>query len=220
MEEKKLPDYSELNDEMRNLPTAPIVINEAHNFRMNHINEIKKYFENEIEMRRKTLQKYLKAFNSIHWLNNGFSGLGVLTGTAGAIIFGTVALFPVVLGLEVTAACLACLSICCNVGSKTIIKKINKHEKIHTLAIGKLNTINDLVSKALNDNIISELEFKLILAEKEKYITMKNKIRKETRNENKNINTNIDIEQLKKDFLEQGKKLATKELLEKLVKKE
>jgi hypothetical protein len=71
------------------------------------------------------------------------------------------------------------------------------------LAISKLNTINDLVSKAITDSHISTEEFTLIIREKEKYIySMKNAIRKKQRESNQNIY----VEQLKKTFLEEGKK--------------
>ncbi|WP_375702762.1 hypothetical protein, partial [Bartonella sp. CL43QHWL] len=95
---------------------------------------------------------------------------------------------------------------------KNILRKIEKHEKISQLAISKLNTINDLVSKALTDSHISTTEFSLILKEKEKYISMKNAIRKKQRE----TNSNVDVESLKKTFLEEGKKLAQTEMLEKL----
>jgi hypothetical protein len=64
------------------------------------------------------------------------------------------------------------------------------------LAVSKLNTINDLVSKAITDSYISTEEFTLLIREKEKYISMKNAIRKKQRESNQNI----DVEQLKKTF--------------------
>ncbi|WP_375657710.1 hypothetical protein, partial [Bartonella sp. CL32QHWL-1] len=98
---------------------------------------------------------------------------------------------------------------------KRIVRKIEKHEKISQLAISKLNTINDLVSKALNDSHISSEEFSLIIGEKEKYVLLKNGIRKKQR-EIITKESNVDVETLKKTFLEEGKKLAQTEMLEKL----
>ena len=83
-----------------------------------------------------------------------------------------------------------------------MLHKLEKHEKIEMLAVSKLNTINDLVSKAITDSHISIEEFSLIIKEKEKYISMKNSIRKNKRE----TNQNIDVESLKKTFLEEGKK--------------
>src|ERR1043165_4537815 len=55
--------------------------------------------------------------------------------------------------------------------------KAEKHEKIKTLAEAKLNTISDYVSKALEDDNISDEEYSLILNEREKFNEMKDEIR-------------------------------------------
>jgi hypothetical protein len=67
------------------------------------------------------------------------------------------------------------------------------------LAVSKLNTIDDLVSNTITDSHISTEEFTLIIREKKKYISMKNAIRKKQRE----TSSNIDVEQLKKNFLKE-----------------
>ena len=52
--------------------------------------------------------------------------------------------------------------------SKKLQHKLAKHEKLCTLAVTKKNTVTKLVSKALNDNKISDNEFNLVLRELEK----------------------------------------------------
>ena len=52
-------------------------------------------------------------------------------------------------------------------------KKKKKHNKILILAKGKLNSIESLISQALNDMEISHKEFITILNEKDKYERMK-----------------------------------------------
>ena len=47
--------------------------------------------------------------------------------------------------------------------SKTLEKKVTKHEKIYTLAVAKQNSLSDLVSKVLNDNKISDSELSIRL---------------------------------------------------------
>ena len=54
---------------------------------------------------------------------------------------------------------------------------MEKHEKIKTLAEVKLNTISDYVSKALEDDYISDEEYSLILNELVKFNEMKEEIR-------------------------------------------
>ena len=47
--------------------------------------------------------------------------------------------------------------------------KARKHDLIRGLAESKLNTITDRISVALNDNKITEEQFRLILSEVDKY---------------------------------------------------
>ena len=70
---------------------------------------------------------------------------------------------------------------------KKLSNKVSKHEQTVALAKSKSNTISSLVSKALSDNSISDSEFALIMAEKEKYNIMKQEIRQEFRKEEKKI---------------------------------
>ena len=51
--------------------------------------------------------------------------------------------------------------------------KEKKHDKILMLAESKLNSIETLISEALNDLNITHEEFKMILNEKDKYERMK-----------------------------------------------
>ena len=55
--------------------------------------------------------------------------------------------------------------------------KARKHDLIRGLAESKLNTIADRISVALNDDKITEEEFRLILSEVDKYNQMKIEIR-------------------------------------------
>ena len=71
--------------------------------------------------------------------------------------------------------------------SKRLERKVTKHEKIYTLALVKLNSVSELVSKALADNRISDSEFTIILREVQKYHELKAAIRdgvKNTKTEN------------------------------------
>ena len=54
-----------------------------------------------------------------------------------------------------------------------IKKRKKKHNKIIALAKSKLNTIDTLLSSALNDSKISHKEFTNIIAEKNMYENMK-----------------------------------------------
>ena len=61
---------------------------------------------------------------------------------------------------------------------KSISKNVAKHEKTVSACQAKLNTIKDIVSKALDDDKISAEEFRLIKSEVEKYHEMKRSLRR------------------------------------------
>jgi len=95
---------------------------------------------------------------------------------------------------------------------KRFLHKIEKHKAIYTCAVTKLNTVHDIYSKALEDGKIDPIEFKLILDEKEKYIALKNAIRKQSVDSEQKIN----IAEIQKEFLEKGKQMGKHEVLNKL----
>ena len=76
---------------------------------------------------------------------------------------------------------------------------MTKHEKIYTLAVAKLNSVAELVSKALTDKRISNSEFTIILCEVKKYHELKAAIRDGVKKtENKETQTQPpDLDKLK-----------------------
>ena len=77
------------------------------------------------------------------------------------------------------------------------IKKKKKHDKILMLAKRKLNSIDSLISQALNDMEISHEEFITILNEKDKYERMKYNLI----NKNEDEKQEIKFKQYIKNFL-------------------
>ena len=188
-------------------------IDETNSFRLQKINEINTYFEKEIEHYREVLRKYKKA-ESISGVLNITSGIGLAVlgaGTIGLVL--SAMLSPVVVTIEgVTIGIGVVSSILFNRLHKRFLHKIEKHKAIYTCAVTKLNTVHDIYSKALEDGKIDTTEFKLILDEKDKYIALKNAIRKQSVDSEQKIN----IEEIQKEFLEKGKQLGKNEVLEKL----
>ena len=85
--------------------------------------------------------------------------------------------------------------------AKTVSNKINKHEQTVAICQSKVNSIKDRISKALNDNKISDEEFHNIISEVDKYNEMKrdirNTIQKNIPNE-ANLKKKIRLEMMKK----------------------
>ena len=55
------------------------------------------------------------------------------------------------------------------------MSKAQKHYEIKTIGESKLNSVKNLISKALNDGRISEEEFKIVLDELDRYNDLKDK---------------------------------------------
>ena len=204
-----LPEDRKISSENR----SEVVMN-PDNFRLKQVGEVKTFFEGEIEYRRKLFSKYKKAYDVITGINHGLNVTSAISGSVGITALAGVITAPVGLALGGVTIGSAIASSLIGWQKKNIFKKLSKHEKVYTLAISKLNTVNELVSKALIDSRISDQEFSLILKEKEKYISLKNNMRRE----NIQTSSKVDVEALKKTFLEEGKKLAQNELLDKLRK--
>ena len=61
--------------------------------------------------------------------------------------------------------------------NKKLERKVNKHSRIHALAVAKHDSINSYVSQALNDNHVSDTEFQPITREMHKYRQLKQNLR-------------------------------------------
>lgn len=61
--------------------------------------------------------------------------------------------------------------------SKKLGLKVTKHEKNYSPTTSKHNAINALVSKSLNDNVVTNREFQIINSELENYFELKEDVR-------------------------------------------
>ena len=82
------------------------------------------------------------------------------------------------LALEVVTGAAGLLDVAGVAVSRRCSAKAAKHETVRVLAASKLNTVHSHISKALEDCIISDDAFKLVLEEVEKYRTMKEDLRR------------------------------------------
>ena len=155
-------------------------LTDVNKYRLDEINKIKEYFDNEIKERKyiiKKLNKYLISFN---YFDKIFITLSASFGTL------SIPSHAAVVGIPVgTADSSLTLIFTRGTGlNKSLLqilqitkKRKKKHNKIITLAKSKLNTIEILLSNALNDSKISHEEFTNIITEKNKYENMKENIK-------------------------------------------
>ena len=96
---------------------------------------------------------------------------------SGVGLLSTIIAVPVTLGLQAGAIVCGLLGAGGKLVGGRLQAKARKHDLIRGLAKSKLNTMADRISVALNDDKITEEEFRLILSEVDKYNQMKAEIR-------------------------------------------
>ena len=157
-------------------------LSEQTKFRLSQIIRIENYFYLEINERKSCIKKLNKYITVFEYIDKILIILSATSGGVSIISFLSIAGVPV--GIA-SASFTLVFSI-----AKGIIKmllkitrnKKKKHDNIFMLAKSKLNSIEILMSKALNDMDISHEEFTIILNEKDKYEKMKYKIINENEN--------------------------------------
>ena len=184
-------------------PTHELTQLNAEDFRLKKINDLLKELSDEAEHYRHVAKKYKRSHSIVH---KSAVGLGALS-----VGLSSGALATALTGFGIVASpALADVATLCGLGSvgfaaasKRLNRKVTKHEKILTLALAKRNSINELVSKALEDKSISDAEFRIISREVEKYHEVKAEIRAgvtKTTNEAAPQTQAPDVEKLKHEL--------------------
>ena len=162
---KIYPDLNPFN------PMAPPP--DGNTFRLQKCCEALDRLKNELEHYDSVLKKYDRSKGV---LINASSVCGILSGVLAASgLASSLSGFGVgvAIPLGVVSGILVCTTIGCEQVSKSLSTKAMKHQSTVSLARAKINTIEDLISKALRDNKISDEEFSLIIEELKKFETLK-----------------------------------------------
>jgi len=84
---------------------------------------------------------------------------------------------------------------------KKLNSEIKKHQEITTLAVAKHDTVNRLLSNALNNNEVSSHEFNTILSEFQQYNFLKEQVRaRMLRQPSTRKLPDVDLQKLEKDI--------------------
>ena len=214
MTEMKEKIYPELPT-IREQPTAPNVINggfddRGHSYRLNIIREIQAFLEEEIKNREAVSKKYFRMAKVVNMIDNTLITITIGAEGTGAILLATGVGSPFALALGISGAVTGAVSLIGNIFSKKATIKAEKHLKIKTLAIAKLDTISSHISKALTDNFISDEEFKLIMEEMDKYKALKEEIRNNTKKKLKTEEEESLIERGRQEARESFRRLVEK----------
>ena len=174
---------------------------DGYDFRLNEVSQIRKYFEDEIENRKKFKKKYKICMT----VNETVTGaLNLLVITTGSV---TIAAATSIIGAPI--AVLSSLGLAGGIlsgGATLIIKrklvsKYSKHVKILLLAETFYSCINLYISRALSDQKIDQKEYELMVNEKRKYISAKASVQKKTDVASAELHT-TEVELLKKQMEE------------------
>ena len=158
-------------------PLYPDLADSPENFRLNKANLILAYLEGQTKHYKEVRKKYVRARSVLHNVSITAGSLSVALTTSGLAtsLTGPGSIVGIPLG-AVGGVC-GIISAFSAGMMKKLSAKISKHDTTIAVSQAKVNTITDLVSKALRDGKIDDVEFSLILAEEEKYEKLKSEVR-------------------------------------------
>ena len=143
-----------------------IELADVNKYRLDEINKIRDYFNNEIKERKYIMKKLNKYLVSFDYLDKIFITLSASFGTLSIASQATVIGIPAV----ITGASLTLIFTIGTGISKSLLKVTKKrkkeHNKIIALAKSKLSTIDTLLSSALNDSKIITKNLVILLLKK------------------------------------------------------
>ena len=157
-----------------------IELTNVNKYRLDEINKIRDYFNNEIKERKDIIKKLNKYIVSFDCLDKIFIALSASFGTLSIASYASVVGIPAgIAGSSLTLMFTIGTGI-----SKSLLKvtkkRKKKHNKIIALAKHNLNTIDTLLSSALTDSEISHEEFSNIVTEANIYERIKKNIKELT----------------------------------------
>ena len=213
MTEMKEKIYPELPT-IREQPTAPIVNggsdDRRHSYRLKIIREIQAFLEEEIKNREAFSKKYFRIAKVVNMVDNALIVVTIGAEGTGAVLLSTGVGAPFALALGISGVVTGAVSLIGNIFSKKATTKAEKHLKIKTLAMAKLDTIASHISKAVTDDFISNEEFNLIMEEMNKYKALKEDIRNNTKKKLKTEEEESLIERGRQEARESFRKLVEK----------
>ena len=214
MTEMKEKIYPTLSTE-REQPSAPNVVNggsddRGHSYRIKIIREVQEFLEEEIKNREAFSKKYFRIAKVVNTIDNALITITIGAEGTSAVLLSTGVGAPFALALGISGVVTGAISLIGNIFSKKATTKAEKHLKIKTLAMAKLDTIASHVSKAMMDDFISDEEFKLIMEEMEKYKALKEEIRNNTKKKLKTEEEESLIERGRQEARESFRRLVEK----------
>ena len=154
-----------------------IELTDVDKYRLDEINKIRDYFNNEIKERKDIIKKLNKYLVSFDYLDKIFITLSASFGTLSIASCASVIGIPA----DITGSSLTLVFTIATGISKSLLKLTKKRKKkdnkIIVLVKNKLNMIDTLLSSALNDSEISHEEYTNVINEANIYENIKENIK-------------------------------------------
>ena len=166
-----LKEYLKMSND-RVLKAIDEIRTNANIYRLEQVDKIRDYFNNEINERKNIIKRLNKYLVSFDYLDKMFITLSASFGTLSIASQATVLGIPA----GITGVSLILIFTVGTGISKSLLKVTKKRKKKHkiiALAKSKLNKIYTLLSSSLNDSKISHEEFTNIITEKNIYENIK-----------------------------------------------
>ena len=182
-------------------PLYPSLGENVGDYRLKKIIDCQKELENEISHYRRISKKYKRAKTIINAFAVTTGALTTVLSTASLATLLSAIAAPIGASLAGISALMGITSTTAGVSSERLNKKLTKHKKTVSLAESKHISISRLVSKAMSDGTITDVEFNLILREIDNYYSLKGKLRMEVKKiENISSDQKGDIEALRQEL--------------------
>ena len=181
-------------------PLYPSLRESAGDYRLKKISDCQKELENEISHYRRITKKYKRAKTIINAFAAATGALTTVLSSASLATLLSGIAAPIGAPIAGIAAVMGLFSTTAGVSSERLNTKVTKHEKTVSLAESKHLSVSRLVSKALTDGSISDVEFNLILREINNYYSLKGQLRREVKIENISSGEKVDIEALRQEI--------------------
>jgi len=143
------------------------------NERLDQFKNARKEITDDIILHGILSKKYSRAKGALENIGMGCSTTCVAFGTAGLATSVTIAGLPVALPLAAAGGIIGLIGLTCSGIAKKLGVKERKHKDIAILARSKSNSISVLICKSVADGVVSDVEYNIIMQERDNYRSMK-----------------------------------------------
>ena len=142
-------------------PPTPLIAN-GHEYRLRSCRKILENIESDAKHYSSTLKKYTRSRNILSHLCGVTTGASVVLSASGLGTGMTGIGIPIGASLGALGGICGMLGLGFGLASKNMSKKVAKHVDNVARAKATINSINSVVSKAIRDGVISDVEYKIV----------------------------------------------------------